>query len=265
MTEKQSRVLREIVKYLIDRENVKASELSQVAGVSRPTVLKLLGGLVDNKIIEKNGSRYGFFGGCVAMFVEINERGGEIFAHSLGKGEISRSTLEFSDMLTLNDNVLRLCKRAEEYLKFLEAKYERVICCFADGRGERLIGLSVPSFFDFSCCKDLLAAAAMQEDFGDKPCFYIDGCRGYMLLCVCGKKIRERQVCNDELTSSVSKLVTVLRPEVAVGEGLFDSECEEAIKEICGENGVREVRVGSPQLFAYEREALIRAICSKIK
>ena len=265
MTDKQSRVARETVKCLMDRKRVKASEISQITEASRPTVLKVLGCFMDDKIINKNGTQYGFGEQCAAVFVEVNEQRGEISAYAFGEGSVSRVGFDFSDMLTFNDNVLRLCKRAEEYADFLRIKHKRVFCLFIDGRAEKRIAFSTPAFFDLSVEKDLLIVDAMHERVGEIPCIYVDECCEYMLLCVGGRKIKEMRVSAEDIDSMVSDLARVIRPELAIIDMLSSHEKAEKIKAIFEENCINTECVGGGWICFDKREALIRMLCTKIK
>ncbi len=242
MTEKRRAVRRKIVEILIDNGSATVTELVERVGVSRPTVLDILG---DLPAVSKEGIRYGYFGGCVAVFLRLNKNGGEIIGYSTREGELSHVPFEFSDMLTYLDNAMIFAKKAERYTDLLKKSYSKVVCC--------LIYEDEPltlNFFDIIRSRRELLTSAVS---GEGRCVLVDTKRSSLLIFTGGEP---KEISSSGLASDLAGILDL----VPIDAVLIDRE-DSAVQRVCSERRITLSVASKNGLCADEREALVQMLC----
>ena len=260
MAQKQEKSEVIIAERLIINGSATAAELSERAAVSRPTVIKALKPLLDSGVIIKNGVRYGFFGGCAAVFFKVNKNGGQIVGYRLGEREIARVDFKFSQMLSYIDNLTLYIKKAEGYLDFLKKDFRKVFCCFIYD-GEQSPSAYTPDFFDMKLCRDGILSDYFLRYYGDKLCVFLDRGTSEAVIFDKGSTVRKITVDDRKTVSVVENIFEILSPDALVLDGMADDDSTEALAKLCRQNKAEFVNSkGREGLSLCEREALIRLI-----
>lgn len=250
MTEKQRITARKIIEALVSRAEATAAELCAAAGVSRPTALSVINALTMAGIVSKKGIRYGFYGNCSAVLLKAHREGGEIVEYSLGEGERTRVSVDFSPMLSYADNVRGLVKRAESYSDFLR-RQRKVFTCLIYGKEDALF--RAPAFIDLSLSRDDILAEALFSQYGAGSLLYAEPKSVDMLLCKNGSVVKRI----DGGACGLHGVLSLLKPDtVALG-----GEESRDIAELCRENRIKTVEAYKID----EREALIRLLLGVIE
>lgn len=262
MAKIQSKIETIIADKLIKDGSATVAELMACASVSRPTAIKALKPFLDSGALIKRGVRYGFFGGCAAVFLKVNRSGGEIAGYSLGEGELTRIAFEFSEMLSYTDNLGLYAKKAEGYMDFLRKNYRKVFCSLIYDC-EHISSLCLPNLFDVSICCDDLFAGAFLRDHGDKLCVLLDTQTNEATIFDRGRVVRKINVEEGRYSSVIENIFEILSPDTLIIYGNIDDESAQILERLCHRRGVAlAVSEASRSLPIDEREALVRLICS---
>ena len=255
MSEERVAQKEKTVGFLLSERGLTSSALASRLGVSRTTALKVLNSLIEKGSAEKQGVEYVLSDGVAAVILRIGSKGGEIIGYSLRDRVIARQELEFSDMLSYNDNLLGLCGYADRYSDHLKKKYKRFfLCMIVDALTPFAVGL--PSCFSLKATRNDLIAEALKREHGDAAVLYVGSYDNALLICSDGKAIAPAKTAVDDMAAGLGEILKLVCPQLVA----LDGELPEAEK-ICAVRGISLLKMSDGSgLHLDEREMLIKAL-----
>ena len=246
-----------ILNSLITNKKSSVAELTALTNYSRITLSKELDKLLDEQIIQKDGTKYLLCDAATLVVLKMHGTFAEALCFNSEVKMLKRSRMELLHSLPYRDNITFLSTSVQKmFSSSLDSAKNPFLCIVCDK--EINVSNIISRKFTVRELRGNLIATRLSYQYPSKSVLYINNADGFSALCFAGSCIGTSYSSDKDTAQKLRGCFDMFHPNVVVVEGIFD----ESISALCKKENVEFSFLDDMNgLYLDEVQLMLESLC----